>query len=796
MSSGDAMRLILSEILDIYPTNQQVSQLVTNGKVNTKKLLEENTILHLSVVYGTLWNFIYKTYPTKKDFTIFFTSQPDSLKSQIGSDQVADQILNSFFPLKLGLVANFQLPQVAAFYKETCGKLRDNTFITNYIYDKLMYRYQIPKETFTSSEYTTPNIILTVLNVIKKSKSKLQLSNNITTHINPISTSFVQDIVFSKEDQDFMSEQEKTQYIIMQDMHFLRKLIGNSTIFLDVTTIPMLLKQTLQTITESIDTEHLNIFYDTNNSMMKEFFSTECKDFIDPHFTFPCSSKEYHLLPQISKHHITISSQNIQPQYKPLCVNPQNAIYTLFDPAHSMSPLASTFTNYYNRCVNISSKLSFQHPSLKTYIAWPEITSISDSSDSPSSTPLSVYISKKDIESLNNKVDFSKLVVNHEIQQVQTSDIVIDIDGNIDPCVYLPLGCVPILKHPNSLVHHAFNGFIIPSTNNNVSLEEYIAHTLQKLMDNHEHLIAMKRINRNYSHLCRKDMAQLVWKTHFKSSCPHKSMNTKNSILIFFDFTYKYFAKKLVPISSNDSASTNVAQQHCVFLIDNRSNPLSILSTLFTMANIEDHQFALRIYTSKSALSYYKEHLGHIAQIYHLPQLDKKKFHIDIYNSILMDPTFWKDLLSYQKCLIIQDDGLILRPGVSKFLDYDFLGAPWAPVQDNDFLKAHTINMIGNGGLSLRNIKLMHDITTKYEQEKKHLFYKNVNNIPEDVYFATCIKKYIQEENRRDIKIPTPQEALQFSSEEALNMDCIGVHKMWVYQHPEHVQTYFAKLLA
>ena len=69
------------------------------------------------------------------------------------------------------------------------------------------------------------------------------------------------------------------------------------------------------------------------------------------------------------------------------------------------------------------------------------------------------------------------------------------------------------------------------------------------------------------------------------------------------------------------------------------------------------------------------------------------------YNRLLTRSEFWEKFLKYERVLICHCDSGILREGIEEFLDYDYVGAPWKFQQHG-----------GNGGLSLRNPKVMHEI--------------------------------------------------------------------------------------
>lgn len=76
------------------------------------------------------------------------------------------------------------------------------------------------------------------------------------------------------------------------------------------------------------------------------------------------------------------------------------------------------------------------------------------------------------------------------------------------------------------------------------------------------------------------------------------------------------------------------------------------------------------------------------------------------YNHLLTLPPFWRNFLPYEKVLIFQSDSKILRKGIEEFLkmDVDYIGASWNWNKDYP----------GNGGLSLRNPKIMLEICERY----------------------------------------------------------------------------------
>jgi len=104
---------------------------------------------------------------------------------------------------------------------------------------------------------------------------------------------------------------------------------------------------------------------------------------------------------------------------------------------------------------------------------------------------------------------------------------------------------------------------------------------------------------------------------------------------------------------------------------------------------------------------------------------------IENYSSYLKNIDFW-NLFSEDYILIFQYDSCAFQKFNHSFFNYYYLGAQWPyNIQQNKGI------FNGNGGTSLRNIKLMSYICNKY-------FYKlNDEKTPEDVYFS----KYLYQES-------------------------------------------------
>jgi hypothetical protein len=142
------------------------------------------------------------------------------------------------------------------------------------------------------------------------------------------------------------------------------------------------------------------------------------------------------------------------------------------------------------------------------------------------------------------------------------------------------------------------------------------------------------------------------------------------------------------------------------------------------------------------------------------------------YNELLYDPSFYA-LIPTEYFLIFQTDTQICstyKNNIYKFIDnnYDYVGAPW-----------EWNKKIGNGGLSLRKKSKMLEIINICN-DRKQSSPDQLHN--EDVFFSTiCTDKV-------DIKLPSFEDATEFSIETVYSDNAFGIHKLWQYQNKRQIQ--------
>ena len=301
-------------------------------------------------------------------------------------------------------------------------------------------------------------------------------------------------------------------------------------------------------------------------------------------------------------------------------------------------------------------------------------------------------------------------------------------------------------------------------------------------------------------------LSQDIMKLHLTLHSPHireKARYVQNNALPSTDMMIRYFtyllcSRKVDELRLKQDVST---RENMVILVDNRSNPMSVMSAYISMCNLDCKLWRLCIITSSPNMAYYRSHCPH-AFVFTHKILEKKRFDIQAYNAVLKDPKLWILLedCGAKRCIIIQDDGVIVRKGVESLIfdekfksSVAYIGAPWRPSRDNAELASMCKVLVGNGGFSYRDIGEMRKICESQNNEialvRDSLMYNNAIPIAEDVLFSRSLGIL------DDKKIGTVEQGTKFSSEQILNMYSYGYHKFWAYFYIDEVQMYIKTLL-
>eukprot|EP00955_Chlamydomonas_euryale_P106970 365738-Chlamydomonas_euryale.AAC.9 len=143
-----------------------------------------------------------------------------------------------------------------------------------------------------------------------------------------------------------------------------------------------------------------------------------------------------------------------------------------------------------------------------------------------------------------------------------------------------------------------------------------------------------------------------------------------------------------------------------------------------------------------------------------------------------------------------QTDSIILSGGIDRFLDCDYIGAPWHRENDRwaDISK-NSPEGVGNGGFSLRDVQASLDISVRKGDTSS-------DDEQEDMFFAHFMTESTQNvtDAPRQYHIAPRTEAYQF----CLEVQCsdlplpelpMALHAGWYYNSVDLVQSYLLSSL-
>lgn len=179
----------------------------------------------------------------------------------------------------------------------------------------------------------------------------------------------------------------------------------------------------------------------------------------------------------------------------------------------------------------------------------------------------------------------------------------------------------------------------------------------------------------------------------------------------------------------------------------NKYEKLSICNTIDKFNMIADILFICG--KSFDVQKFYKENnIDNKYAINYIYYEDKYFESIENYNSLLLDPEFYRNFVDdYKYMLIVQTDAYIFDQ--SKIFDYfdkyKFIGAPVTIQNYLDCLKGFKRGIYYNGGLSLRNIQFCIDCLN--DQKFLNWYIENNTCKDEDVIFSAYEQSFYESPN-------------------------------------------------
>lgn len=217
----------------------------------------------------------------------------------------------------------------------------------------------------------------------------------------------------------------------------------------------------------------------------------------------------------------------------------------------------------------------------------------------------------------------------------------------------------------------------------------------------------------------------------------------------------------------------HAARKFCV-IVEPRQHPNLIPVIKNFMCLLQDAGWGLIVYHGPDNEMFVKDGLSPVLSDdrVHYVRMTRRNLTTAEYSAMLGDPLFWQCLLDGFKCehaLIFQCDTLLLKGGaaIDAWLKYDYVGAPWPIMSVSVGPRQRELQLtVGNGGLSLRNVRVMLAIA------RNHPYPSDASvHVPEDVYFSYWLKW-----NEAVYWTPRGDEARAFAVEHVHDPDAAGLH--------------------
>lgn len=238
---------------------------------------------------------------------------------------------------------------------------------------------------------------------------------------------------------------------------------------------------------------------------------------------------------------------------------------------------------------------------------------------------------------------------------------------------------------------------------------------------------------------------------------PYKNDNDKlfDEHLKFMDLLLKGYTPH-IPKQSNYVA--------VLFELRSHDKLRSIVKNhMFFLNNSENKiKWSLQIFHGIDNEEYVKNILGDIENIFYTNLNIKNISDRTEHTKILKTRNFWESIIG-EKVLLFQTDSMLLRTGIEEFLNYDYIGGPWAKPKEGTY--------VGNGGLSLRTKSKMIEIIDNHPYHDDML---------EDIFFS----KYMVDKNIADVET-----SKKFSMEDTYYHNPFGIHR------PHKIETSLLKKL-
>jgi len=225
----------------------------------------------------------------------------------------------------------------------------------------------------------------------------------------------------------------------------------------------------------------------------------------------------------------------------------------------------------------------------------------------------------------------------------------------------------------------------------------------------------------------------------------------------FLSKPFRHFVKQTKHIVHNRTFELPLHSQKTAMIVEDRQHfalEYVVKNTLYHLGT----GWGLLVVHTRTNSFFVHAALSSIKNIeYH--KLEQDFFSVDHLNMYMKRAKHWDH--GPEKVLFFQTDSLLLHGKISKFLQYDYIGAPWH-VQNKGWSMIRNLipSGVGNGGVSLRSTSAMRKIAEQFG----HLSPSEEN---EDVFFVKRMQ------NSTEYRLPSRDTAYEFG----LEVPCSDIEK-------------------
>lgn len=278
--------------------------------------------------------------------------------------------------------------------------------------------------------------------------------------------------------------------------------------------------------------------------------------------------------------------------------------------------------------------------------------------------------------------------------------------------------------------------------------------------------------------LHNEDVFRWLCRALIGTPCPVRANRPASASLLLHRFLVLFLAQNALSLAvyrPGAAGGEHDGAGNTVLAIDNRRDPGTVLSVAATLCNLKPG-WRVCVFCTPENADWMRERLAFAgADVRVMANFPTRNFFIEQYNRLLKSQAFW-DSVPGERVLTVQNDGLLIRPGLEDHdaFAYDYAGAPW---REHPYLaRATGGNLVGNGGLSVRNVAAMRRCVAEHRAERLHVYDMSpLMSQAEDCFFASHLPR---------ARVCPRDAAARFALEQdaSATLRPLGVHAFWRYQ--------------